>query len=60
MSCCAGGAISTGAVVEKTFVLPQLHLLRNSLRAAHELRFFFWALSTGTGPGAVSTGTRPP
>ena len=33
-----GGASSTGAVVEDTVVLPQLHLLRNSLRAAHELR----------------------
>ena len=33
----AGGASSTGAVVEKTVVLPQLHLLRNSLRAAREL-----------------------
>ena len=31
---CAGRASSTGAVVEKTVVLPQLHLLRNSLRAA--------------------------
>ena len=26
----ASGASSTGAVVEKTVVLPQLHLLRNS------------------------------
>ena len=30
-----------GAVVEKTAVLPQLHLLRNSFRAAHELRWGF-------------------
>ena len=29
-----GGASFTGAVVEKTVVLPQLHLLRNSLRVA--------------------------
>ena len=29
-----GGASSTGAVVERTVVLPQLHLLRNSSRAA--------------------------
>ena len=34
-----GGASSTGAVVEKVVVLPQLHLLRNSLQAAHELRW---------------------
>ena len=34
----AGGASSTGAVVEETVVLPRLHLLRNSLRAAHRLR----------------------
>ena len=61
MSCWAGGASFTGAVVEKTVVLPQLHLLRNSLRAAHELRWgFFRAVFTGTGPGAVSTGTRSP
>ena len=61
VSCCAGGASSTGAVVEKTVVLPQLHLLRNLLRSAHKLRWgFFRALYTGTGPGAVSTGTRPP
>ena len=40
---------------------PQLHLLINSLRAAHELRWgFFRALYTGTGPEVVSTGTRPP
>ena len=38
----AGGASSTGAVVEKTVVLPQLHLLRNSLRAALELRWGFF------------------
>ena len=52
----AGGASSTGAVVVKTVVLPQLRLLRNSLRAAHELtgRFF------RQGWGVVSTGTRPP
>ena len=50
--CCAGSASSTGAVVEKTVVLPQLYLLRNSLRAAHELRWgFFRALHTGAGPG---------
>ena len=30
----SGGASSTGAVVERTVVLPQLHLLRNSSRAA--------------------------
>ena len=55
-----GGASFTGAVVEKTVVLPQLHLLRNSFRAAHELRWgFFWALYTGTGPVVVSTGTQP-
>ena len=42
-------------------MLPQLHLLRNSLRAAHEPRWdFFRALYTGTRLGAVSTGTRPP
>ena len=35
-------ASSTGSVVEKTVVLPQLHLLRNSLRAAHELRWGFF------------------
>ena len=40
----AGGASSTGAVVEKTVVPPQLHLLRNSLRAAHQLR---WGLFLG-------------
>ena len=58
--CCAGGASSTAAVVE-TVVLPLLHLLRNSLRVALELKWrFFWALYTGTGPGVVSTGTRPP
>ena len=57
--CCAGGVSSTGDVVEKTVMLPQLHLLRNSLRAAHELRWrFFRALHTGTGPGSVSRGTR--
>ena len=33
------GRVSTGAVVEKAVVLPQLHLWRNSLRAAHELRW---------------------
>ena len=53
--CCAGGASSTGAVVEKSVVLPQLHPLRNSLRAAHELpgrlfRALHGGLSTGTGP----------
>ena len=33
-------------------MLLQLHLLRNSLRAAHELRWgFFISLHTGTGPG---------
>ena len=36
--CCAGAASSTTAVLEKSVVLPQLHLVRNSLRAAHELR----------------------
>ena len=41
MSCLASGASSTGAVVKKTVVFPQLHLLRNSLRAAHELRWGF-------------------
>ena len=71
-SCCAGGASSTGAVVEKTVVLPRLHSLGNSLRsqtseslgtawAAHfcgdERSWgFFRALHTGTGPGAVSSG----
>ena len=58
--CCAGAASSTGAV-EKSVVLPQLHLMRNSLRAAHELPGrLFRALHTGAGPGVVSTGTRPP
>ena len=58
----AGGASSTGAVVEKTVVLPQLLLLRNSLRAVHVLMWggFFRALYTGTGPGVVSTDARPP
>ena len=42
-------------------MLPQLHLVRNSLRAAHELPgWLFRALHTGAGPGVVSTGTRPP
>ena len=59
--CCAGGASSTGAVVEMTVVIPQLHMFRNSLGAAHELRWgFFRALYTGTGPGAMSTGIRLP
>ena len=51
--CCAGGASSTGAVVEKSVVLPQPHLVINSLRAAHELSglLFLRALYTGTGPG---------
>ena len=41
-------------------LLPRLHLFRNSLRAAHELMWgFFRAMCTGTGPGVVSTGTRP-
>ena len=59
--CCAGGASSAGAVVEKSVVLPRLHLVRNSLRAAHELPGrLFRALYTGTGPGTVFTGTRLP
>ena len=61
MSCCACGASSTGAVVEKSVVLPQLQLLRNSLRAAHELRWGFLGPCTQVqGWEAVSTGTRPP
>ena len=36
--CCAGGASSTGAIVEETVVLPRLQVSRNSLRAAHRLR----------------------
>ena len=55
----AAGASSTCAVVEQTVVLPQLLLLRNSLRAAHEM-VFFRAVFSGTGPGVVSTGTPPP
>ena len=59
--CCAGAASSTGAVVEKSVVLPQLHLARNSLRAAHELLSrLFRALHTGAGPGVVSTGDTTP
>ena len=33
MSCCAGGASSTGAVVKKTVALPQMQFLRNSSRS---------------------------
>ena len=36
--------------MEKTVVLPQLHLLRNSLQAAHELRWGF------SGPGTQVQG----
>ena len=62
MSCWAGGASFTGSVVEMFGVLPTVHLLKTSLRAAHELRWEFLGpcTQTGTGPGVVSTGTRPP
>ena len=58
--CCAGGARSTGAVVERQLCFHSLHLLRNSLRAAHELRcFFFRALYTGTGRRSFPQGHGP-
>ena len=55
-----------GAVVEETVELRRLHSLRNlSSGAAHHrvdelMGCIFRALHTGTGPGVVSTGTRPP
>ena len=58
--------VLTGAVVEETVELPRLHLLRNSSSGAAHYRVdeltgsIFRALHTGAGPGAVSTGTRPP
>ena len=58
--------VLTGAVVEETVELRRLHSLRNLSRgAAHQcvdelMALLFRALYTGTGPGVVSTGTRPP
>ena len=58
--CYAVRASSTGAVVETTVVLPQLHLLRNSLRAAHELSWGFLGPCTQVhGRGSCPQGHGP-
>ena len=57
-----------GAVVKETVEISQLLLLRNrwlpvvlaALRGGVGTKVFFRALYTDTGPGVVSTGTRPP